>query len=178
MGFAFCQAEINRKEDKWDETARWVDESKKIRNLLGVLPKALCQPYSTDPTRKHKGMPRKRRLLEILDVATTHSQKIQRVGDLYCDISQGIQRKQWGDKVTTLLTGSSIFDFSRDQMVLPGELIALQGADARTFRFCDLPGSQITDVVGESFFVPSIAQVLISVFLNQHAPWWAAKASS
>ena len=81
----------------------------------------------------------------------------------------------WGDKVKTLLTGSSIFDFQREQVVLPGELLALQGLDCRQFRLPTQP-SHLTDLVGESFHAACIAGIMASIFLCEHAVWWERRS--
>ena len=158
-------------ESRFAEGENWVSHSQQMRARLDV-PQLPFRPYTDDASKALHGVSASGRVREVIDICWGSSSLEDRSAGLFADLSQCVRRKPWGTRNKTLTTGSSIFDFSRGQLVLPADILALQGVDIGTFDFCGMPGGKIVELAAESYFEANVGALLTGVFLWPGAPWY------
>ena len=87
-------------------------------------------------------------------------------------MSQCILRVRATTALGCLTTGSKLFDFQRCNMVLAGELLALQGHPVAQLDLANVEYAKVTEMTGSAMFVPSCAIVDTAWYLNPDASWW------
>lgn len=108
---------------------------------------------------------------EILDVAflsiwaskgleLPHSEVIK---NLYVDVSQAISRRPWG-RLRTLCTGSQIYSFEKDRVLIAEESLRLLGFPTGSWT-ASLTQSDIMGFAGNAMALPSVAAVSLSLLL-------------
>ena len=172
------------------EDPKWKGQGKSMREkLVNQLGRhAYSRPWSSSGART-QGLPQaSARIQELLDVAflsqeafvrqslswTTQSplQSLDRkviAKDLFCDVSQAINRKPWFSKcMRTLTTSSSIYSFELERVLLPHETMRLMGfpAEKLTQGAHQISDSQISEFVGQSMALPSCAASLSAVLAS------------
>jgi hypothetical protein len=121
---------------------------------------------------------RRPRILEVLDLAWASRPPAERSLPWFCDYSQCILRKKFSEKPMCQTQTSRIYDYSRDQAILPGEALQMQGLPVPDMDISMLGPQELYSIVGQSFFAPSVATMILAVFLNEEAPWWTSGGDS
>ncbi len=106
-------------------------------------------------------------LLEIAWASLPASQR--KPSGFYVDVSQSADRRPWGT-LRCITARSLIIDFARRRDLNGKHLFALQGHPSEAV-LDGLSVSQQTKLVGQGMFIPSIASILLSIFVQSHAPW-------
>ena len=136
-------------QEQGDKGASWMVQAAEKRGQLGLA--AACKPWT--PGMQGTGMPRTKRVDEILDVAAaTHLapsqwdlrfvEKQNLLRHVYCDVSQNPGQLKCTNRqgITSALTQSTImYSFGRDGLVLPRELMMLK--DTSVISECRPPSA-------------------------------------
>ena len=153
----------------------WKDEHRLFRAALDLPPS--FAPWTTpkdQPPPELKGVPRTSRYIDCLDLAwaSRDVETRRRKAPWFCDYSQNISRKKFGSHIHTITQTSRIYDYQRDQLILPGEIMQLQGLPTPDMDTAGLDLRDMYSLAGQGFFCPSVSTMLMGVFLNPFSPWW------
>ena len=93
------------------------------------------------------------------------------VRGFYCDVSQGVQLRPWSaDVLMTLCKSSHIYCFEGDYMLDSADHLSILGLPRKWSRRLGEPTAK--EAAGQAFAAPSVATLLLAVFLNELSPWW------
>ena len=126
------------------------------------------------PARATRGVPPSQRMHEYIDISWGSRAPKQRRGPWFADLSQCVSRCRGRDSIPCLTTSSLLFDFNREQLLVPSELLALHGAyfaDVCTDAWAANARKGIARV-GEGMFAPDIGCLLLALLLNERGPYW------
>ena len=165
--------------------AQWRVNSAAMRGELGISARWCCW---TGPTRladvQCRGIPQVERMLDVLDCAwaarikgnpglsTTELRK-----GFFAAPSQSVARKPWSTGIGALVCNTVLYSFELDTLIggqYPFNLHDFPRTDAHQH----FSSNQLTQLIGESFFLPSCATVAYSFYLSPHAPWWRNSPAS
>ena len=92
--------------------------------------------------------------------------------DVYVDVSQSHVRRPYSNKEAAkcLTTGSIIYSFGRDSVILPLELMMWHGHRSNVGLPDCLSQRQFTRLAGEGMALPSLASVVWGVYLTKQFP--------
>jgi hypothetical protein len=157
--------------------ARWNSHSAAVR-AKHKLPKN-SSPWTSRPQTQLRGVSSSARVEDTLNVAFSiarnnmppESKTSDVVKDLFCDFSQGIQRRPWG-AMKTFCTSSMPYSFEGNRLISGyGGLRAL-GWPESCLDPAKTSMTMARDLCGDAFSLPNAAQVMFAVYGNPHAPWW------
>jgi hypothetical protein len=148
---------------------KWEDKALKLRSELGISD--TYKPWtSTHKIRSFSATPRN---LESLDVAWAARDVGERTLPWFVDLNPDISRKPYGNSLGALLQTSRVYDFARKTIISAPECLLLHGMPAEELVYPPgLTPRKLYAMVGESLHAPSVGTVILSIFLNSHAPWW------
>ena len=155
--------------------ASWMVQAAKKREALG-LPKSI-RPWSSD--MRATGLSCTERVATILDLAAATHLKPQEwelptaakqamLRHVYCDVSQnparlGVTNQEGVSHALT--TGVQLYSFARDGVVLPLELLMIQG-HRRDFSVPEhVSSQQVRALAGEGICLPCLGIILWSIHL-------------
>ena len=159
--------------------AQWRVHSAGMRAKLGISAK-WCQ--WTGPSRpagvECRGIPQVERMLDVLDCAWAarikahpHRSISELRKDFFAAPSQSVARRPWSTGISTLVSNSILYSFELDSLISGHDLHLLHGFPHRDSHQ-HFSSAQMTQLIGESFFLPNCATVAYAFYLNPHAPWW------
>jgi hypothetical protein len=141
----------------------------KLRSELGISD--TYKPWTS--TNRILGFSATPRNLESLDVAWAARDVDERTLPWFCDLNPDISRKPFGNSLGALLQTSRVYDFARKTIISAPECVLLHGMPAGELVYPpQLTPRKLYAMVGESLHSPSVGTVILSLFLNSHAPWW------
>ena len=171
--------------------AQWQVQAREIRKSLGV-PVTLC-PWTGHPMCfQLQGLQATPRILEILDLAvlqkavSTHQgcaeaavQDLKKLGtakslktfmsDVYADVSQNPCRQPWTNRFGVskcLTTSTHMYAFARDRIVLPLELLFLQGHTREVRIPSGMSQNSIRNLAGEGMNLACLGSLLYCLRLT------------
>ena len=109
-------------------------------------------------------------LLQLNPVLLDTKETVRRL-ELYCDVSQNVNRSPWSlGYVRCATTSSRNYSFSMDRLVVPEEMLMAYGwpramAEART----EVPDTAMDDLVGETMALQTIATVMLATVIASHS---------
>ncbi len=124
------------------------------------------------PAPLMEGVPNNPRYVDVLDIAWSSRKPKLRTLPFFCNISQCPSRAPWGTELKCLTTSSRVYDFSRDRLITAPEAMLLQGHPACDLDLSMFASGTLFTAVGEAMAAPSIATVMLAVYLNPLAEWW------
>lgn len=156
---------------------QWRMHSGIIRQKVGIS--GGFQGWSKDSGARLVGLDLNARTVDCVDVACAdrlHSfpsgtPKGVLTKDFWCNPSQGIQRKPWGDKGT--LTGNGMwYSYEHDTTLDGTDFLRLHGMP-ELMNLQALSHSEIKDLGGEAFSVPISTMFAASFYYLPWGSWWS-----
>ena len=164
-----------------EKTFLWQKESSEMRSSLGVGQN--IRPWTSRHCFKGEGLKLTPRVLECIDLCVIQKCREQNEpldGDLdkvmagcYIDVSQSASRRYFTNKDggnRALTTGSKVYSFSRDSVLVGRELLLLHGQPRSLNLPSDVPESHVVHLAGEGTALPCLAAVLWSLYLVRQFP--------
>ena len=171
--------------------AKWRTYSAQERSKLGMSSQA--KPWSGLPGVTCTGVGQCERMLDDVDVcfhvarqeAGPHVSVAEVKEDLFCNASQGVQRRPVTREPPLLCQKTWLYSYKADCVLSGRDHLALQG-------FPNTPNLAPPHVVsdrearalaGEAFYLPNMTTIAYAYYLNPKGPWWttgttASSASS
>ena len=150
----------------------WACQLAEARQAAGI-------PEGVQPWTPHTQVPATDRAKGLMDlVAAEHlgranwnipfEEKQKRLQNIYLDISQNPKFKSCTNAqgiTGCLSTSTALYSYGQDRMLLPVELLYIQG-HSRTLEVPDLlTGSQIRDLAGEGICLPCLGTLVWAAYL-------------
>ena len=156
--------------------ARWNTHSAVMRQKHS-LPKVSSPWTDSSPTPCLRGLEASARMKDSLNVSFSMERDrlaagtttAQIVKDLFCDVSQGIQRKPW----KTFCASSCPYSYEHDRLVSGYGALRALGFPMACVTPDAYSARQVRDLAGEAFSLPNMSLVVYALFANPYAPWWA-----
>ena len=165
--------------------SQWQLQAKDIRKNLGV-PMSLKPWSAREDEFLMTGLSKTNRILEILDLAVIDTLVAKHQGsstdaiielnratsprelkalmsDIYVDVSQNPVRKAWTNRNRVskcLTTSTQLFSLARDRMILPIELLYLQGHTREVRIPSSMSQTSIRDLAGEGMHLACLGTLL------------------
>ncbi len=156
--------------DREFQQGEWLDKHAQVRAKLGVGPN--YRPWSRH-SPKCSGVSPTNRAIDAIDLAWASRPLSQRTLPFYVDVSQCPSRGRWGPGLRTSMQNTRWYSYELDRLLLPDEMAFLMGLPIEELDLSEFTQTQLYERVGEAMFAPCVATVLMAVFMNPHAPWWA-----
>ena len=161
------------------EFKNWHLDTLTVRDELGITPG--YTPFAKRfPAGSLKGLPRTRRVLDLLNMAEAWRLK-ERLSktNFYVNVTQSVKRRPWG-RMKTFTGHVGLFDFQREQTVSVLEMFAIMGYPAIELaqKVSHVKLKAFQELVGNSMSLPCVGTVLMAFFLNSHGVWWRREISS
>lgn len=175
-------------EPTWqDQDAKWVQQIAAWRRELGAVGSLSdLKPWSRFNPRL-LGIPQTRRVMETLDciaidmlggakaaqhiLSKPNAEILVRTAldDCYADVSQNPIRRAYSGSdgiLSCLHTGTCLYSFRRDSVIVPFELMLLQGHGLDIRIPSMMRQKQLHDLAGMGMFLPCVACIIVSVMLT------------
>ncbi len=164
-----------------DAGGKWITKHLLARSHLGVSPqfRPWTQPPAGTSVPELRGVPDNPRYRDCIDIAwavALQKPEAQRL-PLYCNFTQCPSRAPWSQKLRCLTTSTKYYDFQRDTVICPEETLMLQGHPATDLRLGMFSKSTLVHAVGEAMSCPCVGAIILGMYLNSRAPWWATEDS-
>ena len=170
------------KEGKSDAASQWHSQIADWKADLGAKGKYLnLAPWSSLPGLRLTGISSTTRVKAILDLGgpsktaclmadPAYPENIrQAMAGVYVDVSQNPCRRAFTNKCGDMKcqhTASIVYSFGRDSVVLPFEMLLLQGHNANIVLPECMSLSELQDLAGMGIFLPNLAAVMLGLWLQ------------
>ena len=169
------------------KSEKWRASHSAIKATLGTIPRKWSDGH------RMQGLPPNKRCLELVDLtyqrhhlaqanqgALPNSDGYMECGILI-DVSQDIRRSCYAhNHMRSLCSGSSIYCYDKDRMIVPLEHLAVLGWDIEKVHPklpTTLTASKLRDLSGEAMALPCVTQALASLCLFVGGGVWSATQS-
>ena len=166
-----------------DEFATWKAQSSKWRGQLDVPPE--FAPWTKTFSKKNCGKMQKR-ALDLIDCTAMQVWKRAKVPlgaasdsrrdalkDTLLDMSQSHERRPFSngeDIARCLTTGSWLYSYRLDRVLLPLEHLLLQGYPVSTRIPEKMNDKDVRDLAGEAIALPCLAVVVWALYIHKSFP--------
>ena len=166
--------------------AKWKTHSSRLRNERDLGPRS--SPYTSLPEVQLKGLPATERQKDIVDVGfmfkrnrlLAETGKVPSTSgitrDLWCDPSQGIQRKPWSNHPCCLTQATEMYSYEADAVLSGLGHLQLMGFPSDCAPTDLHTESAYRRLAGEVYSVPIMSLILTSIYLCPSMPWWREDA--
>lgn len=176
------------KEGKADSTSQWHSQIADWKSELGAKGRHLnLAPWSSLPGLRLTGISSTTRVKAILDCVTmeilggasktavlmadpAYPENIrQAMTGVYVDLSQNPVRRAFSNKSGDMKcqhTASIVYSFGRDSVVLPFEMLLLQGHNTNVVLPECMSLSELQDLAGMGIFLPNLAALMLGLWLQ------------
>ena len=158
------------------DCARWRQHSVATRAALGLPPKST--PWSSGAQLRGLRGDRDRRV-DLLDIAFSerrnaapYATEAELRSSFWANISQGVQRRPWGDLPPVLCRQSMVYSFEADAVLSGWGHLLLLGWPRSTAPRAQATDGDLRDLAGESYSVPIMAMLTYAVYCCPEMPWW------
>ena len=96
----------------------------------------------------------------------------------FVDASQCVSSRPWSTMVPCITTTTVLYSFSADAVVNSHGQLAVMGHPVAEVPPAGLKEGEISDLVGESMFLPNIGSLMLAIWLNPFSPWWCQEQAA
>ncbi len=182
MGLASCgQADLTPAGATGDlASGKWTRKHLEVRAKLGISTEHQPWTRPSDSSRAPRmvGVPCNPRYYGAIDLAWASRKPKHRSFPYYVDISQCPTRAKHGEDIKCLTTSARVYDFRRDRIVCAPEAMQLQGLPAPDLQLGMFRSAALFSAVSEAMAAPSVASLLLAIYLNPLATWWSPQSES
>jgi hypothetical protein len=158
----------------------WHHHSNKKREFLQIASDA--KPWTGQQGTKLLGLPACARIRDVVDVVWAHRRSQLGVNtpphiakkDLWVNPTQAVQRMPMSLNVPLLCQRTLPYSYEHDMCLSGADALRLQGFPSHPSIAPShvLNDRELRSLAGEAFFLPDLACIVASYWLNPYGPWW------